>query len=258
MAHISNISPFSRNSIVAALGVIAGLLWTQVSGELMNMLAPNGVLGIPYIRSILASLSDIIVLTSAICFTAGIGLGKIGKLSGLSAPAIRPFVVYGTMFGAVGMICTYLAPVAEDLSIADLFWLGVGGPISEEIIYRGLAIGALMTIAGWRFPPAALAPAIVFGLAHITQGNALADSLGIAAITGFGGLLFGWMFFRWGFNLWPAILAHIGLNTLWVVFALGETALGDWFGNALRILLVVLLVLSSIKLAPLAGSHNNT
>jgi membrane protease YdiL (CAAX protease family) len=31
---------------------------------------------------------------------------------------------------------------------------------------------------------------------------------------GFGGLLFGWLYVRWGFNLWPAFFVHAGLNTL--------------------------------------------
>ena len=238
---------------MVALSVCVGLLWTQFSGDVMKTLAPNGVAGIAYSRSFLASLSDIIVVALLICLTSRADFVRLCNLSGLTSPAIRPFIVYGAMFSAFGVICMILAPVTDDLSIADILWLGVGGPVSEEIVFRGFAIGTLMMIAGWRFLPAALAPAIIFGLAHTSQGNALADSVGIAALTGAGGLLFGWMFVRWGFNLWPAILAHVGLNTLWELFALGETALGGWFGNGLRLLLVVLLVISSIILAPTAN-----
>ena len=76
----------------------------------------------------------------------------------------------------------------------------------------------------------------MFGLVHATQGQDPASIAGIVAITGLGGLLFGWLFVRWDFNLWPPILLHIGMNSLWIVFALGDDALGGWLGNALRLI----------------------
>ena len=84
-----------------------------------------------------------------------------------------------------------------------------------------------------------LLPALLFGLVHAGQGSDLGSVAGIVAITGLGGLLFGWLFVRWGFNLWPPILLHVGLNSLWIVFALGETALGGWLGNGLRLAVVI-------------------
>ncbi|MBI1394246.1 MAG: CPBP family intramembrane metalloprotease [Alphaproteobacteria bacterium] len=248
-----NPSPFSAQSLAVAFAVAAGLVWTQFSGDAARMIAPEGVAGIPYGRSILASFSDVVVLAALICAAARIGPGRLGRLSGLNAPVIRPFVVLGVIFAAAAAVCVAVAPLADDLRTADVLWLGVGGPVTEEIVFRGLALGALIGIAGWRFLPAALAPAAVFGLAHAAQGNAPVDSAAIVAITGVGGLLFGWLFVRWGFNLWPAIFAHAGMNALWVVFALGETAIGGWFGNGLRLALVALIILSAVWLAP-AGS----
>lgn len=258
MTKSNHISPLSARSIAVALGVGAGLSWTQFSGDVMRALSPVAVGAIPYGGPVLASLSDIIVLAALICIPAGIGFGKVFELSGLAAPIGRPLVVHSAIFILAGAVCAFLAPVASGLSAADIAWLGLGGPLSEEIVYRGLAIGALMSIAGWRFLPAAFAPAIVFGIAHAAQGDGLGDSIGIVAITGIGGLLFGWLFVRWGFNLWPAIFAHIGLNTLWVVFALGETAIGGWFGNVLRLVLISLIVLSALWLAPTAVRVNSS
>lgn len=221
----------------------------------MRALAPNGVAMIPYGRSFLASLSDITVAALLIGAMASAGPKSLANLSGLTAQFIRPFIVYGLIFGAVGLISVMVAPIAKDLSIADIFWLGIGGPVSEEIVYRGFAIGALMRLAGWRFMPAALAPAIIFGLAHAAQGSSIGESAGIAAITGVGGVLFGWLFVRWGFNLWPAIFTHVGLNTVWVVFALGDTAIGGWFGNALRLLVICVVVATAIWLSPQGRSN---
>lgn len=256
MTNYKQRSPLSARSLVIALGVGAGLIWTQFSGDAMRSLAPSGVAGIPYSRSMLASLSDIILLGLLICLTAGIGLGRLTSLAGLTAPIIRPLLVNAVIFGLATVASAFLAPLATDLSTADIAWRGVGGPLSEEIVFRGLAVGALMCLAGWRFLPAVIAPAVIFGIAHAAQGQSLLDSASIIAITGIGGLLFGWLFVRWGFNLWPAVFAHVGMNTLWEVFALGDTALGGWFGNALRLAIIVLVVASALWLTPRAQSDH--
>ena len=216
----------------------------------MRHIAPNGIAGIPYGRSIVASLSDIVILGALIAIVARLSVCRLMVLSGLTAPLGAPLLVHGAIFGFASLVCFFVASVASDLAITDLAWLGFGGPITEEIVFRGLAVGALMRAAGWRFLPAALAPAIVFGAAHAAQGASFGDSAGIAAITGIGGLLFGWLYVQWGFNLWPAIFTHVGMNTLWTVFELGDTAIGGWFGNALRLAIVALVVMSAIWLAP--------
>ncbi|MCR5873053.1 CPBP family glutamic-type intramembrane protease [Phenylobacterium sp. J426] len=93
-------------------------------------------------------------------------------------------------------------------------------------------------------------PALMFGLVHAGQGSDPASIAGVVAITGLGGLLFGWLFVRWDFNLWPPILLHVGMNSLWIVFALGENALGGWLGNALRLGIVVGAVLLTLRMTP--------
>ncbi len=247
---ISKSAPFSRQGITVFLASSVGLVWSQFSGDFAPMLAPDGVMGIPYGRSILASISDIVVLGGLICLAALIGLPKLLRMSGLLEPILKPLLVFGAIFGSAAVVCLFLTPVTSETGAAQIAWLGVGGPVTEEIVFRGLAIGALMRLAGWRFFPAILAPALVFGLAHAVQGSQLADSAAIIAITALGGLFFGWLFVRWGFNLWPAILAHIGLNTMWIVFVFGETAIGDWFGNGVRLSLVILIVLATLYFAP--------
>jgi len=143
-----------------------------------------------------------------------------------------------------------MAPVASDLSANTLLWQGGIFPLIEEVVYRGLAVGALVMLAHWRWWAACLAPALMFGIVHMAQGQNPMDALGIVAITAFGGMLFGWLFVRWRFNLWPPILLHVGLNSLWIVFALGETALGGWLGNGLRLAVVLAAIVLTWKMAP--------
>jgi membrane protease YdiL (CAAX protease family) len=97
---------------------------------------------------------------------------------------------------------------------------------------------------------ACLLPAMFFGVAHLWQGNDLMSIAGVVIITGLGGLLFGWLFVRWNFNLWPAVLLHIGMNSLWTVFALGENAIGSEMGNMLRLTTVLLAIILSLRMAP--------
>ena len=53
-----------------------------------------------------------------------------------------------------------------------------------------------------------------------------------------------------GINLWPAIILHVGLNALWLIFALGENAVGGWFGNAVRLAVVIFAIAGTLMLAP--------
>lgn len=185
--------------------------------------------------SIASYLIDLAILVGAILvFRAG-DRPSLLKLSGLAAPIARPLLFAALIFAPAGAVAAYYAPVSKEFDAFDLATLGLLYPLFEEIGYRGLALGALIGLCGWRFLPAALVPALAFGAAHFWQGHSPAEVAGVVAITAAGGLLFGWLFVRWRNNIWPPFFIHAGLNMLWIVFALGDTAIGGWFGNALRI-----------------------
>ena len=75
----------------------------------------------------------------------------------------------------------------------------VFAPVFEELIFRGLLYGTLRTRLAW--PPAALASALVFALAH---GYGAAGFLSVFL----SGVLWAWVYERTG-SLLPAILAHV-------------------------------------------------
>jgi len=237
-----------RRSLLVAAAVAAALIWTTFSGGLVRPLLKG--LDAPYAGAVGANLSDLVVMLLLLGLAAPAGPRRLFGLTGLAAPIARPLIWAAILFVPAVAIAALAAPVSREFTGLDLFWQGVGFPVIEEVIYRGLAVGALIRWAGWRWWAACLLPAVMFGLVHAGQGQDPGSVAGVVAITGFGGLLFGWLFVRWGFNLWPAILLHIGMNSLWIVFALGENALGGWLGNGLRLAVVAGAILLTLRMAP--------
>lgn len=234
-------------ALLVAGAVTAALVWAAFSGQVLR---PH-LTGVetPYLASVLVNLSDLVVMAGLLMLAARAGPGRVFGLTGLKAPVVRPFIWAAALFVPAVLFAALSAPVSSEFTGLDLFWQGVGFPVVEEVIYRGLAVGALILWAGWRWWAACLLPALLFGLVHAGQGSDLGSVAGIVAITGLGGLLFGWLFVRWGFNLWPPILLHVGMNSLWIVFALGETALGGWLGNGLRLAVVIGAVVLTLVMA---------
>lgn len=238
----------AKRSLVVAAAVAAGLAWTIFSGALVRPLLAG--VEVPYAGAVAANLSDLLVMVLLLGLAARAGLRRLFDLTGLAAPVAKPLIWAAILFAPAVLVAAAAAPLSREFTALDLFGQGAGFPVFEEIIYRGLAVGALIRWAGWRWWAACLLPALMFGIVHAGQGSDPASVAGIVAITGAGGLLFGWLFVRWGFNLWPAILLHIGMNSLWIVFALGENALGGWLGNGLRLAVVLGAVLLTLKMAP--------
>lgn len=238
-------------ALATAAAVSIALVWSVVSGDVLAPLIRNEVVrGVPYLRSALTVTTDIFLMIALVCVASRRSPREILGLAGLGALRRVHLVWALGVFAPVVAVCLAFAPVAADLSAKDFVWPGLIGPIAEELFYRGLAIGVLMRLCGWRFLPAALWPAVFFGVVHIWQGRDTLETVGVVAITSLGALLFGWLFVRWKFDLWPAAIAHIGMNCTWTIFALGETAVGGWLGNVQRTLAIVLAIGLTLWLSP--------
>lgn len=257
MSILSSLSDTRARTVLLSAGVIAGLAFTAASGGLLRPhLTADWILSTPYMRSALISLVDAGVLFTLAWLAAWTHPGRIAAVTGLGASPVRPLAWAGVSFLPAVIVCALLVPVSAASGPADYGWLVVGGPVIEEIVYRGLAVGVLVRLAGWHWLPAVILPGIVFGLVHAGSGSDPMEIAGIVAITGLGGLLFGWLFVRWSFNVWPPILLHVGLNGLWTAFALGENAIGDLFANGVRFGTVILAVALTFVLAPKRNEKN--
>jgi len=162
---------------------------------------------------------------------------------GLHGPVAR-----GWMFGALATLPMALAAIVMEPRLPDLDDL-VGnvlfGPFAEEVLFRGFLFGVLWRRAQWPWPVALVVSSIAFGLAHlrylsvrlavvaalngypgwgfdqlVAQLPAVVTVGGVFAV---GGLLFGWVFYRWG-TLWPAVGLHACMNLWWDVSRVGDRA----------------------------------
>jgi hypothetical protein len=238
------------NRIALSIGVIAALLGADQIDLLRPALKATPLGDIPYGVTTVINTLGIALLAGVILLFGGRGARPLSRLAGLAAPIGKPLLFAAAVFIPATAIAFLIAKPAAEIDLYDQAFLSGIFPVMEEIGFRGLAIGALMRIAGWPFVLAALAPAAVFGAAHMAQGEEIAEIAGVVAITGVGGFLLGWIFVRWGFNLWPAIFAHAGMNALWGFFDLGENAIGGWTGNALRLGVIAAAIGLTILMAP--------
>lgn len=242
-------SPSALRSIAIALALSAALAFTTVSGDLLRpYLSVDPIGSVPYLRSALTSLVDIIVIVALVSLAAVRSPAAILGLAGLGAPVLRPLIWGVIAFAPAVVYAVSKLPLAG--FDPGIWWTGIGGPFFEELGYRGLAIGVLLRLCGWSLWPACLLPAAFFGAVHVWQGDDPMSIAGVVAITGLGGLIFGWLFARWGFNLWPAVILHAGLNLQWSIFDLGENAIGGATGNGLRLVIVALAIAMTFALAP--------
>ncbi|GAB5552849.1 MAG: hypothetical protein Sapg2KO_24400 [Saprospiraceae bacterium] len=118
--------------------------------------------------------------------------------------------------------------------------------VVEELVYRGFLFGQLFRRGGWGFIPAGLAAALIFGSAHLYQGNDPSSLVGIFMVTAIGSLWFSWLYIEWNYNLWVPIGFHFLMNFYWGVFDMSNNALGGLEANLYRGLTIALSIIGTI------------
>ena len=210
------------------------------------------------------------------------GYPRIAALTvlGYGAQVLVPILVAAALFGparalaalgldrsiatalAVGVAGTLLLPIGyaaiapfappDDMPVVAMRGSILPG-IAEELLYRAFLFGVLFRFAGWGFLPAALAGAAFFGAAHLYQGETVADSAAIFAITALGAVWFAWLYVEWGYNVWVPAVFHVLMNLYSDLFAIDDTALGPASGIVLRLAVIAVSVLMTIAVQKRLG-----
>jgi membrane protease YdiL (CAAX protease family) len=134
----------------------------------------------------------------------------------------------------------------HSLTLNDFIRYAVLSGFFEELFFRGFLFGQLYRVARWGFVPASLAGALVFGAAHLYQGNDVISALSAFSITALGAVLFSWVYAEWRCNLWIAIGLHIFMNASWMLFSVSNGAVGDVMSNVFRGICIVFVVAITI------------
>jgi membrane protease YdiL (CAAX protease family) len=179
-----------------------------------------------------------------------------GMLEGLG---LVRFERQGALLAVLGATPMALGLVGGDPAAADdegwkplltnVLTGAVLAPIGEELLFRGYAVRRLLD-AGWSRGRAFLAPGLLFGLFHVP--GALDHGVGPAVtsglITAAGGIWYGWLFVRWNRSVWVPLLAHMAMNTWWIVGSVGPVAgSGGWLPNLGRGLAIALITLLTLR-----------
>ncbi len=144
----------------------------------------------------------------------------------------------------------FAADFRLELDLESILFGALLAGIGEEVCFRGFLFGQLYRRVGLWFPIAAGSSALIFGLAHIYQGNSATEAAGVFAVTLAGGVWFSWLFMRWRFNLWVPIVFHVLMNLYWSAFNVGENALGGLEANIYRVAVIALSLVITIWWGP--------
>ena len=147
------------------------------------------------------------------------------------------------------------APTPADRLAIGLMHGALLPGIAEEILFRAFLFGFLYRFAGWGFLPAASLSSLVFGLEHVYQGGDGLEALGIALLTGIGGVWWSWLLVEWRWNAWVPIAFHVLLNAWFEAFEVADDALGGPGFVAVRLACIALSVAVTIALAHRRGGR---
>ncbi len=175
------------------------------------------------------------------------GFGRFFRHLGLSKGFARGILFSIVVVSPMFISSAVMGNVSEVINLTTILNQSLIAGFMEEYLFRGFLFGLLFLKLRWGFIPAALLGAIIFGMAHLYQGDAFWEVTGIFFITAMGALWFAWLYIEWNKNLWVPIFLHALMNLSWILFEISSTALGGWYENIFRILTIALTVIITIR-----------
>jgi len=116
----------------------------------------------------------------------------------------------------------------------------------EELYFRGFLFGHIYRFTNIGFIPSILIGAMLFASVHLYQSQDLTTLIGIFLTTFLGAILFAWVFIEWAENLWMPIFLHFFMNLFWMLFSVGDNALGGLYANIFRGITIAFIITGTI------------
>ncbi len=134
----------------------------------------------------------------------------------------------------------------SEVSLNTILISVIAAGFFEELYFRGFLFGQLFRYSRFGFILSVLLGALLFGFAHLYQGNELGEIIGIFLVTFLGGILFAWVYAEWNYNIWVPIFLHMLMNLSWELFSVSDNALGGIYSNVFRIITILLIIVLTI------------
>jgi CAAX amino terminal protease family. len=117
----------------------------------------------------------------------------------------------------------------------------------EELYFRGFLFGQVFRWTRLGFVISILLGAVLFGMLHLSQGDAIGEWIGIFLITFMGAILFAWLYTEWNYNLWVPIFLHLLMNLSFELYSAGGNALGGVYLNIFRTMTIILAIVLTLQ-----------
>ncbi|MDX5422053.1 MAG: CPBP family intramembrane metalloprotease [Hymenobacteraceae bacterium] len=223
----------SKNILLSVL-VIAALLGEYFSQELIQAVSfPKSILPEnPYLRDVAwkaLNYSPILLVTGVLFWK------QLPFLLGLKHSVVKSFGIALLFTLPMFLTFPFFYEWNSELDGLSVYRGAFTAAVFEELAFRALIFGALYHCCGWRFLPAALPPAIIFGLEHLYQASDVTGAILTFLFMFSCAIWVSWLYVKWGNNLYLAIFLHLLMNFSWMLFQIGDGALGDLVSNLARL-----------------------
>lgn len=129
------------------------------------------------------------------------------------------------------------------VTLNDILIVSVAAGFFEELYFRGFLFGQLYRFTRFGFILSAFLGALLFAALHLYRDFGVFEFLLVFLITFVSGLIYGWVYVEWNFNLWVPIFLHLLINLSWELFAIGDDSS---YANLFRFLTVVLFIVLTV------------
>lgn len=155
-------------------------------------------------------------------------------LLGLKHSVVRSFAIALLFMLPMFLTFPFFFELNGELDSLSVYRGAFTAAVFEELAFRALAFGALYYCCGWRFLPAAIAPAIIFGLEHLYQASDVTSAIIIFGIMFASSIWASWIYLKWNNNLYIIIFLHLLMNFSWMLFSVSDDAIGGLVANLAR------------------------
>lgn len=161
----------------------------------------------------------------------------------LESLGLNRSVLTGLIFSLVCTLPMFLIyPIFYDfnteISLNQILIVGVAAGFFEELYFRGFLFGQFYRYTNFGFFSSAFLASLLVGVGHLFLGSDVVEIALIFFITFISGLIFGWVYSEWNFNLWVPVFLHIFINLSWEMFAIKY----NYYANFIRLATVILIV----------------